>query len=66
MAQKWTITTNDREVAQRLARCDDAYHVLWDISQKLRSHYKYGEKSDEVLSQINDIICDSNLMDLWT
>ena len=66
MAQKWTITTNERDVAQRLTRCDAAYQVLWEISQKLRSHYKYGEKADEVLSQINDIICDSNLMDLWT
>ena len=66
MAQKWTVTTNDRDVAQRLARCDDAYHVLWEISYRLRGHYKYGADLEETLAQIRDEIDTSNLLDLWT
>ena len=31
MAKKWTFTTNDSDTAQRMMRCDDADHVLWEI-----------------------------------
>jgi len=40
MARKWTFSTNESETAQRVARCDDAYALLWEISCKLRNHYK--------------------------
>lgn len=66
MARKWTFTTNESEVAHRMARCDDAYSLLWEISQKLRNHYKYGAKGIVVLKEINEEINESGLMELWT
>lgn len=64
---KTTITTKDTQEAQRLTKTNDAFNLIWEISQIIRNQQKYGEiKPEEALDQIQEEINESNLLELWT
>lgn len=52
----------------RTIRCDEAYALLWDIDQMLRSKLKYetiSESEASVYDAIRTKIADTGLLDLY-
>jgi hypothetical protein len=58
----------EAESAKRAIHADDAFGLVWDITQAIRDHLKYGNPASPVktLESINEMIYDSKLLDLWS
>jgi hypothetical protein len=61
------IKTKDEDKAKRLIHCDDAFRLIWEISQKLREYNKYqpDKTRDEIIDELNELIGEENILELY-
>jgi len=59
--------SDERQLARRAFRADDAYGKLWDIDNTMRSIVKHGFMADatifEVAEMVREIISEDHLME---
>jgi len=65
---KVIIEEENQEKAERLIRCDEAFSLIWNISQKLRDYNKNDtdKTRDEIINELNELITDNNILDLYS
>ena len=57
----------DEKKLQMILRYSEAFSIIWDISQKLRSYDKHEtEKTrDEIIDELHEIIDENNILSLY-
>jgi hypothetical protein len=52
---------------QMVIRYGEAFSIIWDISERLRAYNKHEtEKTrDEIIDELNEIICENNILNLY-
>jgi hypothetical protein len=52
---------------QMVIRYQEAFCIIWDISERLRAYNKHEENKtrDEIIDELNEIISENNILNLY-